>query len=125
MHRLTDSDLRDWLTTPPEFLAGSNDDIEMWIDSDRVVWLLSCNTNLNYAGLSCIEAYDKTWASVIFVQANQHEHADALDYCEIDSDERSNYWEIDEDTGEIASVDIALLCREYPEQMRDYFLQWG
>jgi hypothetical protein len=107
--------------------AGSCDNVTVWLDEDdNMIYMLIANTSLNYAGLNRIRMCDNSWTDIIFVQSNQHEHVEALSFCEIAGDFDS-YCEGYCDGDDIAvcdSLDIAQLCVDYPEQMREYFRQW-
>jgi hypothetical protein len=108
-----------------EHPAGSNDDVAVWLDDDNTLYLLVANTNWNYAGLSRKDLDSTEWESVVFVQSNQQEHVDALSFCDVS--DVNNYCEGYYEGDDIAvcdSLDIAQLCVDYPERMRDYFMQW-
>jgi hypothetical protein len=105
--------------------AGSDDSVTVWVDNN-VLYMLIANTSLNYAGLVSIEMCDNAWTNIIFVQANQQEHVEALAFCEIVGDFDSyceGYCEGD-DIAVCDNLDIAQLCVDFPESMREYFMQW-
>jgi hypothetical protein len=107
--------------------AGSNDNVVVWVSDDNVLYMLSANTSLNYAGLSRKKDLRSSWESVLFVQSNQQEHVAALNWCYIIGSETVYAEELimSEDGEETCeSLDIAQLCVDHPESMRDYFMQW-
>jgi hypothetical protein len=104
--------------------AGSDDSVIVWVDNN-VLYMLVANTSLNYAGLSSIEMCDRSWTDIIFVQSDQHHHAEALSFCKVKNKaDYSEGYECDRYIYTCNSLDIAQLCVDYPKQMREYFRQW-